>query len=142
MAKVVISETPIFGKSKRKPLYGHIIEYDDGTKIYFVRRKHREIFRSGKTTISGAMQAGEAAWAIDEELLINLRLRSVEYVGVRVVDTGDVYLTKRQTFMDPKTSSLRDYTGFGKGGSRQRFVTLNHFALQKGVVDLSELNLY
>jgi hypothetical protein len=116
---------------------GHLCTLDDGRVIYLARRQHRHIFRSGKASISGAMSEGEAAWAMDESTLYSLRARGIEVIGVRVTDTGDLYLTRLKDFFDHKKAHLRDYTGIGRGGSRQRYLGLQHFALKRGRVELN-----
>jgi hypothetical protein len=133
----ILSETEVRGSGKRKILYGWMAELDNGERLYTARRKHREIFRSGKQSISGAMQEEIAAWAIDELLLVNLRAKKVKFIGVRVVDTGSLYLTRLETFFDRTKYRVRDYTGIGRGGSRQRYVPLQHFLLKKGRVELN-----
>lgn len=138
----VVHEEPIRGTGKRPRLYGWLRTLDDGTKVYMARRKHREIFRSGKSSISGAMKEEIAAWAIDEDLLVRLRARGVQYVGVEVVDTGESYLTGIKTWFDRTTSKLKDYTGVGRGGSRQRYVPLQHFTHNKALVQLDNDKLY
>jgi hypothetical protein len=132
----VVSQTEIRGTGKRHILYGWILEMDDGKKVYLARRRWNQVFRSGKASISGAIADETASWAIDEDLLIKLRTKGVEFVGVKVIDKGEIYLTRLKTFFTPKTSKLRDYTGVGKGGSRQRYVPFKHFTLKKSLVCL------
>jgi hypothetical protein len=139
---MITHEEEIRGTGKRKILYGHILTMDTGEKIYMARRKHREIFRSGKLSISGAMQEEIAAWAIDENLVFRLRAKGVSSIGVRVIDTGDVYLTRIANFFNIRIYKMHDYTGVGRGGSRQRYVPLQHFNLKRGVVNLSDKSLY
>jgi hypothetical protein len=119
-----------FRKGRR--LLGHICTLDDGRIIYFAKRTHAQIFRSGRASISGAMTEGEAAWAIDETTLYSLRARGITIVGVRVTDTGDLYLANLKDFFDFKKAQVRDYTGIGRGGSRQRYLKLQHFAFKRG----------
>lgn len=138
MSLNIVKEEEVRGAGKRRILYGWICTLDTGEKIYLAKRKHAEIFRSGRTSISEAMAEHAASWAIDEIMLFNLRAKGVTKIGVRVIDTGDLYLTDLATYFDRKKFKLRDYTGVGRGGSRQRYVPLEHFDLTKGVVDLSE----
>ena len=138
----IVSEEEIRGTGPRKVHYGTIFTFDDGSKAYIARRKHREIFRGGKSSISSAISEEIAAWAIDEDLLIKLRTKGVSQVGVNVMDTGDQYITDLKTFFNVKTSKLKDYTGVGKGGSRQRYVPLQFFTHNKGIVKLDETKLY
>lgn len=138
----VVHEEEIRGTGKRRIHYGTIFTYDDGSKVYLARRKHREIFRSEQPSISSAMQEGIAAWAIDEDLLYKLRAKGVQQVGVIELDTGDVYIADVKTWFNVKTSKQRDYTGIGRGGSRQRYVPLQHFTYQKALVQLDDKKLY
>lgn len=129
----IVSSEDVRGNGVKRILYGQIHTLDTGVKLYLARRKHREIFRSGRSSISGAMTDAVAAWAIDEKLLFGLRVKGITFVGVDVIDTGDRYVTRLSTWFDRKTSALRDYTGIGRGGSRQRYVHLQHFQKLSGI---------
>ena len=115
-------------------LFGHFCTLDDGRVIYLARRQHRHIFRSGRQTISGAMTEGEAAWGMDERTLFSLRARGIEVVGVRVTDTGDLYLARLKDFFDTAKARLHDSTS--TGGQRQRHLGLQHFVFKRGRVEL------
>src|SRR5438105_1223949 len=132
----ILSETEV-RSGKRSLLYGWMCELDTGDKLYLAKRKWAQVFRGGKQSISGAMTEEVASWAIDELLLVNLRAKKVKFIGVRVVDTGSLYLTRLETFFDRTKYRIRDYTGVGRGGSRQRYVPLQHFLLNKGRVELN-----
>ncbi len=82
------------------------------------------------------MTEGEAAWAIDETTLYAMRARGATRVGVRVIDTGDLYVTDMKNFFDLSKAKVKDYTGIGRGGSRQRYLPFQHFAISKGLVEL------
>lgn len=113
-------------------LLGHVCTLDSGELIYLARRTHAQIFRSGHISISGAMTDGDAAWAMDEQTLYSMRARGITKIGVRVIDTGDLYLGNLKDFFDHTKAVLRDYTGIGRGGSRQRYLGLQHFAFKRG----------
>ncbi|MCV5262685.1 hypothetical protein OFC55_34005, partial [Escherichia coli] len=85
------------------------------------------VFRGGCISISEAIARGEAAWAIDETTLYSVRARGCTRVGVRVEDTGDLFLTDIAHFFDLTRARIRDYTGVGRGGSRQRYLPFQHF---------------
>ena len=87
------------------------------------------------------MRAGDCGWAIDEVTCISMRAKGVKVMGVRCTDTHDLYLTPIESFFDRKIFSIIDYTGVGRGGSRQRVVTIQHFEIQKGAVDLMPTSL-
>jgi hypothetical protein len=54
-----------------------------------------------------------------------------------VIDTGDLYLTRLVNYFDMKKAKVRDYTGIGaRGGARQRYLPLSHFAFRRGEVEL------
>jgi hypothetical protein len=115
---------------------GHLVTLDSGEIVYAARRRHRHIFRSGRASISAAMEDGEAAWAIDETTLYMLRTKGVKRVAVRVEDTGDIYLTALASFFDLRKARVKDYSD--RGGSRQRYLPLDHFTFQRGRVTLQE----
>lgn len=123
-----------------KRVQGHYWTLDTGEVIYVARRKHRHIFRAGRISISGAMDDGEAAWAIDERHLFTLRAKGIKRLGVQVEDTGDFYLANVADFFDHKKSALRDYTGVGRG-ERQRYLRLQHFECAKARVNLPGVDL-
>jgi hypothetical protein len=118
-------------------LLGHLCTLDDGSVIYLAKRKHAQIFRSGHMSISSAMTEGEASWALDERTLYALRARGIKVVGVRVTDTKDLYLAELKDFFDHTKAVARDYTGFGKGGARQRYLKLQHFTFTRGSVTMA-----
>jgi len=119
---------------KGKRLYGAFVTYPDGRRVYLAYRKHGEIFRAGKKSISRAIQEGVAGWAIDSETLGEVRARGVDAIGVLVKETGDKYLTNIQNYYDPYRSSVIDYSG--KGGSLQRVLPLQFFRKADGKIKL------
>lgn len=139
---IILSEEEIKGVGKRPRLYGHICRFSSGAVVYAARRWHREIFRSGRFTISDAMGEEVASWAIDDALLYKLRAKNVSFIGVRVIDTGDVYLTRIASFFDRRRFKSINYEGVGRGGSQQRCVPIQFFIKKRGVVDLREERLY
>jgi len=133
MSLEIVEETEV---RKGRRLYGHLCKLADGQTIYLARRRHREIFRGGFASISGGMTEGVAAWALDEITLYGLKAKGVQIVGVRVVDTGCLYVTRLANYFDLKKAKIRDYTGIGRGGARQRYLPLQHFAHRRGEVAL------
>lgn len=120
---------------KGRRLYGHVVELDDGQKLYLARRSHAQIFRAGKASISEAMSVEEASWAIDEITLYNMRAKGIKVIGVRVHDTGDLYLTHISNFFDLKRAKVKDYEA--RGGARQRYLPLQYFAFKRGATVLA-----
>ena len=110
--------------------YGWFLKNDTtGMMIYIARRWHKEIFRSGKTTISEATRDGVACWAIDCETLQLCKIKGVQYVGIKVRDQGTLYLTKIDEFYNPSNISIKNYTA--RGGSLQRYLPLDAFTVSK-----------
>jgi hypothetical protein len=123
---------------KGKRLYGWICRFEDGRVAYMARRKHSEVYRGGHSTISDAIRAGVAAWALDDETLLAMRAKGIPYVGVMVEDTGDRYITRIAKFFekDParKVWKFHDYST--RGGSPQRLLPLSEFAFRAGEIAL------
>jgi hypothetical protein len=115
-------------KGRRK--YGGIYTLPSGKQVYLAYRNLREIYRSGKPTISEAVRDGTACWAIDEEHIQQMRLAGVPFIGVRVRDTRDIYLTRLSTFLDRSKIKFHNYES--RGGSLQRLLPLQHFQVKLG----------
>lgn len=128
----IIQEDEVRGNGKRRVLYGWLCTTDTGVKVYFERKKHKDINRAGEATISDAMDKGVAGWAIDSKRLISMRARGVAFVGVRCTDTKDVYLTSVKSFFDRATSRERVYEE--RQGASQRVCLLSAFKKREGVV--------
>ena len=117
---------------KGRRLYGGIFTLSDGRRVYLAYRKIGEIFRSGEKTISDAIRARTACWAIDEETLIQMRAQGIRFVGVLCRDNGDVWLTTIDCFFDRKRASIFNYER--RGGALQRYLPLQHFRRRPGRV--------
>lgn len=111
-------------------IYGGIYALSDGREVYLAWRKQSEIFRSGEKTVSDAFAEGKAAWALDDETLLNLRLEGVELVGVLVKETLDIYVTHISKFFDRTLAKVMNYES--RGGALQRYLPIDHFAVTLG----------
>jgi hypothetical protein len=96
-----------------------------GTVVYVAYRWHREIFRSGKSTISDAMREGVACWAIDAETLQLAKIKGAKFVGVKLKDSGSIYLTKIEEFYNPSVIKVLNYSK--RGGSLQKYLPVDCF---------------
>ncbi len=114
---------------KGRRTYGAYYTNPDGTRFYMAWRRTKEIFRYGEKDISTAIRSGKAAWALDEETLIDLRAAGIKFVGVIDRDTGDKYMTVLDLFFNP-AAQVMNYAG--RGGSLQRYLPLQHFRRQVG----------
>lgn len=111
-------------------IYGAIYELGDRREVYLAWRKHEEIYRSGKKSISDAIADNTACWAIDEDTLIRLRTEGVYLVGVAVKETGDIYLTSLWTFLDRTRAKVLNYES--RGGALQRYLPISEFRVLWG----------
>lgn len=126
----IVKETPHKPKAR---VLGHFCTLDDDSVIYLARRKHGQIYRAGKASISDAMAEGKAGWALDEALLYSLRARGISRVGIRVEDTGDLYLASLADFFDRLKSTSDERNFYGKV-DRRRMLRMEHFTVEKGAV--------
>lgn len=115
-------------KGRRR--YGGIYTLPSGKRVYLAYRSLREIYRSGKSTISEAVRDGTACWAIDDEHVLQMRLAGVPYIGVFVRDTKDIYLTSLSKFLDRTKIRFHNYES--RGGSHQRLLPLSEFQVRRG----------
>jgi hypothetical protein len=127
MARSPKISVTLIKKGRRR--YGGVYTLPSGTKVYLAYRNLREIYRSGKPTISEAVRDGTACWAIDEEHIQKMRLQDVPYVGVLVRDTKDIFLTKLTTFFERDKIKWHNYEG--RGGSHQRLLPLKYFQVRR-----------
>jgi hypothetical protein len=115
-------------------IYGAVYTMPDGRRAYLAWRRHDEMFRCGEKNLSDAQRKKIAAWALDDETLINLRCEGVRMVGVKERDTGDKYLTDIRNFFDPSKFKMLNY--LARGGSLQRHVLVTEFARSFGKVKI------
>lgn len=97
-------------------------------------RKTKDIFRGGESSLSDAIVKGKAAWAIDEDTLIQRRSEGIEYVGVWNVETDDKFLAPLAYFYDKTKAQVFNYES--RGGALQRYLPLQffHISLSKSRV--------
>lgn len=119
---------------KGRRLYGAFFNFDDGRKVYIAYRRNKEIFRGGRKSISDALRDGVAAWAIDDDTIREARARGCKAIGVRVRDTGDIYITNLSNFMDKDKIKVLNYSR--RGGSLQRYLPMEHWRMKAGRVKL------
>jgi hypothetical protein len=118
---------------KGRRIYGHIFHFAN-RDIYLASRKLDQIFRSGEKTNSDAVRNDVACWAIDEETLGEMRLMGIRYVGVKVRQNNDIYVTCIDNFFNRKLAKFLDYGR--RGGGQQRYLPLQHFSYKPGRVKI------
>jgi len=61
-----------------------------------------------------------------------MRAEGIKFVGVKVRDTNDVYMTTLDKFFDRSAAKILNYEA--RGGALQRYLPFQHFKLQPGRV--------
>lgn len=118
-------------KNKKKTrLLGKLYFFEDGPTVYVAHKRLKDLALMGKRTLAEALRENCAAWGIEIETLMNMRRKGVDYVGVRVKDTGDLYLTPMRHYADFRLAKLRD--GFRKTKHKQKFLPIRHFVKRDG----------
>lgn len=112
--------------------YGAIYDLPSGHRVYLAHRRLGEIFRAGEKSIRAAIAARTAAWALDEETLIQMRAQGIKFVGVLVRETGDKFLTELSWFFDKTRAKVMNYER--RGGALQRYLPLQYFRRLPGHV--------
>lgn len=127
---------------KGKRTYGAYLETPKGLKIYCAFRNPKDFFLDGRRgkfqSIAQGLKNGAAAWAIDDSQLRQARHRGCYYIGIWVRKLNWLFLTPLDTFYDPMKYFRRNYTG--RGGSDQRYVSVDHFAQRNRPVALGPLS--
>lgn len=114
--------------------YGAVYKMKDGREVYLAWRKQEEMFRGGEKNRSDALFLGKASWALDDDTLINLRLEGVALVGVLVKESGDIYVTNIDNFLDPTKAKVMNYEA--RGGALQRYLPVSDFSYKMGVTKM------
>lgn len=117
---------------KGRRLYGEIRTFPDGRSCFIAFRKHADIWRGAQhKTISEAMRAGVAAWGFYDDTITMLRRREIEVIGVKVKETGDLYLTRMDVLMDKGTVRFNE-----RSNTLQRFLPLRWFVVRRNKISL------
>jgi hypothetical protein len=120
---------------KGRRLYGGIhTVVATGHCAYIAYRKLDEIFRHGEKNISDAIRLKKAAWAIDEETLLEMRAKGIDKIGVLVRETGDLYLTHLSYFFDRSKARILNYES--RGGALQRYLPFEFFSVRRSVTKI------
>lgn len=131
MARKPKVKTTVIRRGRR--IYGHIYHFAN-RDVYLANRKLDQIFRFGEKSNSDAIRAEVAAWALDEETLTDLRIRKIVWVGVKVRNNNDVYITRIENFYDRKKTKFLNYER--RGGAAQRYLPIKYFAHIPGAVKI------
>lgn len=110
-----------------KRIFGGVYALPSGKEVYIAFRKQAEMFRHGEKTLTDAIHKGTAAWAIDNDTLIRLRIEGVYLIGIQTKETGDLYLA---TLADFNAAPMLNYES--RGGALQRYLPLDKFIISMG----------
>lgn len=111
--------------------YGALVTLPSGSRLYVAYRRLFEIYASGEPSISAAVRAGTAGWAIDLATLLVMRSKGVTAIAVDVTDVGDLYVAPIAAYFDPGAYRTINYTGKGRGGTLQRVAPLTAFVRRR-----------
>lgn len=103
---------------------GYFAKLPSGTLVYFVVRRHSQMYRDGLTSQTEAMQTEKASWMIDKPVLREITKRGVQYVLIFCKDTGDLFVSPLESWLD-KTKA-RDQLTKGFGADEVRHLGLHH----------------
>ncbi|TDW20520.1 hypothetical protein EV128_125150 [Rhizobium azibense] len=102
--------------------------------MYLAARKLDQIFRFGEKCNSDALRKETASWALDEETITELRLMKIVWVGVRVKQNNDIYVTRIENFMDRNKTKFLNFER--RGGAAQRYLPIKYFTHIPGAVKI------
>ena len=117
------------GQLARKKV-GAVYELPSGKRFYLAFKKTIGMHRSGNKSRSGAIRAHEAFWSIEDDTILQLRAKRVAFVGVRVKESEDVYLTSMTAFLRDAQYLPGAYTA----GRPAKFLLVERFTLYLGAM--------
>lgn len=77
---------------------GGIFELSDGSRNFIAYMWRDGMYLGKQPTVSSAVAAGEAGWAIDTDLLRSLRRDGVSRICVFLRDNADMYITPIENY--------------------------------------------
>lgn len=103
---------------------GEILTHKNGEQIVLLNRSTKDVERGkGNVYISHGIADGIAAWPVETLVLSTMRLRGIRFVGIRVRETKDIYITTLRRFVDH--SVVMSYRK--RNGSMQRSLPFQHW---------------
>lgn len=83
-------------------LLGEIVTLPSGVKVFHAKRKVSDIIRNGEPSIAEAVRKNLASWALEDEMLLRLRVEKVAFVLIDCKDIGDRFTVSFGAFLDPE----------------------------------------
>lgn len=93
--------------------------------FYLAFRRTEDIFRGGDETISGAIRAGTAAWAIDMAHITKFANEGIGWAGILNHETNEFWISPIADWQDPLITSSMDNSR--RGGSAQHYMLYTRF---------------
>lgn len=115
-------------------MHGKIWKLLDGRKVYVAYRKTFQIYRSKELNISAAMRSKTAAWAIDSNVLREVKRKGCELISIWDKKSDTKYITSIEDFFDRNKILKINYSD--RGGSNQKCLPLGYFRVRKGLIKI------
>lgn len=125
------SKTTFERIKKGSRIKGVVCTLDDGRQAFIAFKRNKDIATMGKRNLKEALETKSAAWGIEITLLQEMSRRGIEYIGVKVRDSGDLYLTSMRLYKDSKLAKLTNGRKVTK--VHQRFLPLRYFSHRPGM---------
>ncbi len=77
---------------------GGIFELSDGSRHFIAYMWRDDMFKGKQKSISDAVANGEAGWAIDADLLRQIRREGCSRIAIFLKDNADMYLTPLDSY--------------------------------------------
>jgi hypothetical protein len=105
---------------------GAIYTTPSGAQTFLSFTKLAYIFCAGEKSISDALRKGTACWSLDEETLLNMRVKGVKFTGILCRENNDIWLTTTENFFN------RELLVSANRSPNRRYLPLRHFSHRPG----------
>jgi hypothetical protein len=112
--------------------FGEVYELPSGRSLYLTKRKTIAMFRDGVPNHSAAIRENKAFWSIEDDVVRTLRLKNVNFVGIHVRESEDMYICSLDRFV----KEARYLPRAQKFDHPQKFLPVGAFAVQLGSTKL------
>lgn len=108
---------------------GWEVTLPSGDSAYIIERKHHQIFRDGKYSITEAMQDDKASWMLEHTALRMIQKKELKWIIIFVLNTGEYYVASTETWLDK--TKVKDVD---TRADRVRHLGVQH--MKRGQVDI------
>lgn len=102
-----------------------------GQTAYIFERRHHQIYRDGRNTITDAMGEDVASWMIEHTILRMIQKKKIQWIIIFVVNTGEYYTASREKWEDKTITRDMDTRS-----DRVRHLGLQHMKLGRVTVPI------